>query len=422
MLDDEPPTNHLLLKTLVRCGVSHSNKMRSELLLAVCILGCVGADNRFANKTKQSYALSNTQARTLFYDDHQLFFTIMIYFPFVVNSWSYGIPFDTISHSFSKPAIMGPGSNVENNHSVKGASVQERDEEPKLDASASEESDNNVLDFDRRSISLKTFPSFMPNAQNSGDTEGPKSRSKRTLYMDDQEINIFLCLSTPFSVPLLKYDQDLLDAYKDKKARKEHEKRLPLVPVHENTFESQYNDHDTYSDDEYGEENDQNDYYSARAFGSHRSTFGSGKKTHVADTHRRKRQYLETIFEPISSFYSNHTSRLPFQLWSLTDSSKNEFIARSARDTATALVSDTLVGVDSRVIDFIESFPDSCTQLVLCRLGRSLINASPLQALLLYTYKGNVFGYGDSDSEKAFDAALDGDFCEAMFPSCPLKL
>ncbi|OQR75710.1 hypothetical protein BIW11_08245 [Tropilaelaps mercedesae] len=244
-----------------------------------------------------------------------------------------------------------------------------------------------------------------------------KSRSKRTLYIDDQVINLFMCLSLPFSVPLLKYDQDLLEAYKNNKARKEQEHYLPSISAHDNEFESQYNEDDTYGEDQYAVR----DELSARSFGIHQATFGSGRKTFIDGKHQRKRYYMETILEPITSLYKNHFDRFPVQLWSPADSSKSEFIGRSAsgfQDTASALSSFTLVSVDAKIVDMLESFPDSCTQQVLCRVGRSLTEASPLQALLLKLYKGNIFGFDDKSSHQALDVALDGDVCENMFPPC----
>lgn len=388
------------------------------LLLLVLVSITKVSGEQYRNITKAETSLS-ALPRTFFYDDHQVFFTIMVYFPFIVNSWSYGIPFD--GAHFGKSALLQPGSReAQEGQIIKGAKVVEHDEAEV--SSPDDENENSITDFHRRSL-----PAPLKQQISEGPAS-PKSRPKRTLYIEDQVINLFLCLSLPFSVPLLKYDQDLLEAYKNKKARKEHEKHLPSIPVHENEFESQYNEDDTYGEeDEFGTV--EGDDFSARAFGgfAQQLSFGSGRKTHrtVQESNRRHRHYVETVFEPVSTLYQNHTGHLPLQLWSPADPTKNEFIGRSSsgfQDTASALASNTLVGVDSRVVDLIESFPHSCTQLVLCRLGRSLINASPLQALLLHTYKGIVFGYGDSTSEQAFDAALDGDSCESMFQSCELTL
>lgn len=374
-------------------------------VVALLVFGPVAkvVSEEFRNTTQSSQTNIAPQGRTFFYDDHQIFFTMMVYFPFVVNKATVNFPLEAPPSS----ARSSVDSKVVSDVVVEGASVHEQNVAP-------EEEHNDAIEFSRRSLeptSAQDTLKATENIEDSTDSE-VKSRSKRTLYIDDQVINLFLCMSLPFSVPLLRYDEDLIEAYKNKKARKEHEKLLPLIPTHDEEFVSNYNDDDTYGDEELIDDGD----FTGRTFGS------TSKKTPVAkhdeEEHNRKRPYLETVFQPISSLVGG-SGRSSHQLWSATDPAKSGPIGRSAsgyQDTASALASTTLVGVDSRVVDLIDSYPESCTQQVLCRVGRSLTEASPVQALLLQLYKGNVFGFNDDASHQALDSALDGDSCETLFP------
>lgn len=167
------------------------------------------------NKVRQESS-DEESARSFFYEDHKVFFTMMVYFPFVVNTWSYGVP--SAGGGIFKEAADEDGSLEQ--VVVEGSETIE----------AEDEKTNQVLEFSKRALDTDAFE----RATRTNTTS--RSRQKRTLYMDDQTINLFLCISLPFSVPLLQYDEDLHQAHKNKNARVEFEKKLPQIEPHENEF------------------------------------------------------------------------------------------------------------------------------------------------------------------------------------------
>lgn len=109
----------------------------------------------------------------------------------------------------------------------------------------------------------------------------------------------------------------------------------------------------------------------------------------------------------------------PVSNFELYDQAQQRSLSQDVHETPDVLAAATLVSVDKRVIDVIETFPANCSQKVLCNIGRALVEASPLQAFLLYSFDSNVFGYRDAASKNAIVAALEGSDCERLFEACP---
>ena len=158
-------------------------------------------------------------ARTWIYDDTQVFFTIMVYFPFVANFFDTGI-------------------------SLK------RSDDPLQPAAGSAGTDEQVVIPD--SIDESDYPNSTARAE---ETTGIRSRQKRFLFeQDEQPINIFLCVSLPFSVPILTYDDRLTKKWKPRPARnKMGHKRPELQPSEDDFVQTDpdgEDDEDFFEDDE----------------------------------------------------------------------------------------------------------------------------------------------------------------------------